>query len=86
MLIIPLEPLTLQISCSSDGSVGLWDPEMRQQRGWFLGHERAVSAVVVVVSRHWRARQVSLGRLRDLDALDTRIIENEMLVPGVEQD
>ncbi|XP_029419184.1 telomerase protein component 1 isoform X2 [Nannospalax galili] len=36
------------ISCSSDGCVGLWDPESRQQLGQFLSHESAVSAVVAM--------------------------------------
>ncbi|XP_004390075.1 telomerase protein component 1 [Trichechus manatus latirostris] len=38
----------LLISCSSDGSVGLWDPESGQQLGQFLGHQSAVSAVAAV--------------------------------------
>ncbi|XP_062944572.1 telomerase protein component 1 isoform X2 [Cynocephalus volans] len=38
----------LLISCSSDGSVGLWDPQSGQQLGQFLGHQSAVSAVVAV--------------------------------------
>nr|XP_013009973.1 telomerase protein component 1-like [Cavia porcellus] len=38
----------LLISCSSDGAVGLWDPELGQQLGHFLGHLSAVSAVVAV--------------------------------------
>ncbi|XP_057579321.1 telomerase protein component 1 isoform X2 [Hippopotamus amphibius kiboko] len=38
----------LLVSCSSDGSVGLWDPESRQQLCQFLGHQSAVSAVVAV--------------------------------------
>ncbi|XP_006883338.1 PREDICTED: telomerase protein component 1 [Elephantulus edwardii] len=36
---------SLLISCSSDGSVGLWDPESGQQLGHFLGHQSAVSVV-----------------------------------------
>lgn len=36
------------ISCSSDGSVGLWNPEAGQQLGQFPGHQSAVSAVVAV--------------------------------------
>lgn len=40
----------LLVSCSSDGSVGLWDPELKQQLGQFLGHQSAVSAVVAVDS------------------------------------
>lgn len=47
--------LTTQVSCSTDGSVGLWDPERQQQLGQFLGHQSAVSAVVAVVRRRWRA-------------------------------
>uniref|UniRef100_A0A2R9AR60 Telomerase protein component 1 n=1 Tax=Pan paniscus TaxID=9597 RepID=A0A2R9AR60_PANPA len=38
----------LLISCSSDGSVGLWDPESGQRLGQFLGHQSAVSAVAAV--------------------------------------
>ncbi|XP_051032731.1 telomerase protein component 1 [Phodopus roborovskii] len=38
----------LLVSCSSDGSVGLWDPESGQQLGQFLGHQSAVSSVVAV--------------------------------------
>ncbi|XP_048211653.1 telomerase protein component 1 [Perognathus longimembris pacificus] len=38
----------LLVSCSSDGSVGLWDPESGQQLGQFLGHQSAVSTVVAV--------------------------------------
>lgn len=44
-------PLWLQVSCSSDGSVGLWNPEAGQQLGQFSGHQSAVSAVVAVVRR-----------------------------------
>ncbi|XP_021037581.1 telomerase protein component 1 isoform X1 [Mus caroli] len=36
------------VSCSSDGSVGLWNPEAGQQLGQFSGHQSAVSAVVAV--------------------------------------
>nr|XP_021494699.1 telomerase protein component 1 isoform X1 [Meriones unguiculatus] len=36
------------VSCSSDGSVGLWDPEAGQQLGQFPGHQSAVSSVVAV--------------------------------------
>ncbi|XP_057642086.1 telomerase protein component 1 [Chionomys nivalis] len=36
------------VSCSSDGSVGLWNPESGQQLGQFLGHQSAVSSVVAV--------------------------------------
>nr|XP_006994908.1 telomerase protein component 1 [Peromyscus maniculatus bairdii] len=38
----------LLVSCSSDGSVGLWDPESGQQLGQFLGHQSAVSTVAAV--------------------------------------
>lgn len=51
--------LTLQISCSSDGSVGLWDPELGQQLGQFLGHQSAVSAVVAVVRGNESSPEVS---------------------------
>ncbi|XP_054421609.1 telomerase protein component 1 [Pteronotus mesoamericanus] len=47
----------LLVSCSSDGSVGLWDPELGQQLGQFLGHQSAVSAVVAV-----EEHVVSVGR------------------------
>ncbi|KFO22262.1 Telomerase protein component 1 [Fukomys damarensis] len=46
-----------RISCSSDGSVKLWDPESGQQLGQFLGHQSAVSAVVAV-----EEHVVSVGR------------------------
>ncbi|XP_040591714.1 telomerase protein component 1 isoform X2 [Mesocricetus auratus] len=36
------------VSCSSDGSVGLWNLESGQQLGQFLGHQSAVSSVVAV--------------------------------------
>ncbi|XP_029397594.1 telomerase protein component 1 [Mus pahari] len=36
------------VSCSSDGSVGLWNPEAGQQLGQFSGHQNAVSSVVAV--------------------------------------
>ncbi|XP_063093010.1 telomerase protein component 1 isoform X1 [Cavia porcellus] len=38
----------LLISCSSDGSVGLWDPKSGQQLGHFLGHQSAAEHVVSV--------------------------------------
>ncbi|KAM6181674.1 telomerase protein component 1 [Erethizon dorsatum] len=47
----------LLISCSSDGSLGLWDPESGQRLGHFLGHQSAVSAVVAV-----EEHVVSVGR------------------------
>ncbi|XP_020013985.2 telomerase protein component 1 isoform X1 [Castor canadensis] len=47
----------LLISCSSDGSMGLWDPESGHQLGQFLGHQSAVSAVVAV-----EEHVVSVGR------------------------
>ncbi|XP_036895648.1 telomerase protein component 1 [Sturnira hondurensis] len=47
----------LLVSCSSDGSVGLWDPVLGQQLGQFLGHQSAVSAIVAV-----EEHVVSVGR------------------------
>ncbi|XP_051678544.2 telomerase protein component 1 isoform X2 [Oryctolagus cuniculus] len=47
----------LLISCSSDGSLGLWDPQSGQQLGRFLGHQSAVSSVAVV-----EEHVVSVGR------------------------
>ncbi|XP_049624684.1 telomerase protein component 1 [Suncus etruscus] len=38
----------LLVSCSSDGSVGLWCPQSGQQLACFLNHQSAVSAVTVV--------------------------------------
>lgn len=53
----------LQISCSSDGSVGLWDPKSGQQLGHFLGHQSAVSAVVAVVRKRWKVTGGIRGRM-----------------------
>ncbi|XP_040825708.1 telomerase protein component 1 [Ochotona curzoniae] len=47
----------LLISCSSDGSLAVWDPKLRQQLGQFLGHQSAVSSVVAV-----EEHVVSVGR------------------------
>ncbi|XP_041594364.1 telomerase protein component 1 isoform X2 [Vulpes lagopus] len=55
----------LLVSCSSDGSVGLWDPERQQRLGLFLGHQSAVSAVAAV-----DAHVVSVGRDGSLKVWD----------------
>ncbi|XP_060031383.1 telomerase protein component 1 isoform X2 [Erinaceus europaeus] len=47
----------LLLSCSSDGSVGLWSPATGGQLGQFLGHQSAVSSVVAV-----EQHVVSVGR------------------------
>ncbi|XP_013364023.1 PREDICTED: telomerase protein component 1 [Chinchilla lanigera] len=60
----------LLISCSSDGSVGLWDPESGQQLGRFLGHQSAVSAVVAM-----EEHVVSVGRDGTLKVWDLGGVE-----------
>ncbi|KAH0505878.1 Telomerase protein component 1 [Microtus ochrogaster] len=58
------------VSCSSDGSVGLWNPESGQQLGQFLGHQSAVSSVVAV-----EEHIVSVSRDGTLKVWDRRGVE-----------
>ncbi|XP_050998953.1 LOW QUALITY PROTEIN: telomerase protein component 1 [Acomys russatus] len=60
----------LLVSCSSDGSVGLWDPEAGQQLGQFSGHQSAVSSVVAV-----EEHIISVSRDGDLKVWDHQGVE-----------
>ncbi|XP_055989915.1 telomerase protein component 1 [Sorex fumeus] len=60
----------LLVSCSSDGSVGLWSPQLGQQLAHFLGHQSAVSAVATV-----EEHVVSVGRDGTLKVWDLQGVE-----------